>query len=522
MVQVTYSATTPELGGYASDLAEEDKEIARLMDAAHLQSKAGLWATRRRIKEVLKKTRTLLQALRKHKKDLLRELKQRLSEAKKVLRARKTEIRAQFKRDFAAVLAQEKAAAVGYDKSRETIERDHGAALGALAKRKRELESARSRIESLDGSAGRREKAYMARRERESESTDAVTYELEKVFPEALPWWHQNKNKRQFAEPKKSAKMSRAEVVLHYLHENPEKVDEARIKAAEQQIKTHEGREKALSKQYQRTQLQRSARRGSAVRRAGQRSGQVTYTKRLEAVRKREQKPALEDVPFLPLLGPWIWPRSAEEPQPWTDEIRRASGCATMKINGAALLVGGLLLVGLAALASDDKPPRKPPQPQPPPPQPQPPPAGGDGPPGLSPRELALWSALEPSTREFVREVLARARAAGLAPRLTSGRRSCAEQNRLYAQGRTAPGAIVTHARGCQSWHVAGRAVDVTLGASAPASEYAKIGAIGKELGGKWGGDFPGFPDLGHLEYHPGLRIEDVCPNPDNCTDPVS
>ncbi len=148
-----------------------------------------------------------------------------------------------------------------------------------------------------------------------------------------------------------------------------------------------------------------------------------------------------------------------------------------------------------------------------------PPPAGGDDPPpGLSPAELAIWRGLEPSTRAFVREVLARARGAGLAPRLVSGRRSCAEQNRLYAQGRTSSGAIVTQARGCRSWHVQRRAVDVAFPKGAEAG-YAQLGAIAKELGGKWGGDFPGFPDVGHLEYHPGLTIEQVCPDPDNCKD---
>jgi hypothetical protein len=176
-------------------------------------------------------------------------------------------------------------------------------------------------------------------------------------------------------------------------------------------------------------------------------------------------------------------------------------------VRPAALFGLGVLLV-FAAMSSEaaaSSPPR---------------PAGGDDPPeGLAPSELAIWRGLEPSTRAWLRQVLARARAAGLRPVLVSGRRSCAEQTRLYAQGRTSPGQVVTHAKGCRSWHVHGRAVDVAFPKGAPASSYAQLGAIAKELGGRWGGDFQGFADLPHLEYHPGLTIEQACPDPDNCKD---
>lgn len=47
--------------------------------------------------------------------------------------------------------------------------------------------------------------------------------------------------------------------------------------------------------------------------------------------------------------------------------------------------------------------------------------------------------------------------------RITSGFRSRAAQNRLYAQGRTRPGAIVTHARGGESSHNWGLAIDVLI-----------------------------------------------------------
>lgn len=167
------------------------------------------------------------------------------------------------------------------------------------------------------------------------------------------------------------------------------------------------------------------------------------------------------------------------------------------------VLLLGAFALGAFALASRSR------APSPAPPAAQPP---------LSPAESALLAKLDPSAQAFVLQVLRELRAAGLAPQLVSGRRTCAEQNALYAKGRTTAGPVVTQARGCQSWHVAGRAVDVQFPRGTP-EQYAQLGAIAKNLGGKWGGDFPGFPDVGHIEFHPGLRIEDVCPNPDNCSD---
>jgi len=45
--------------------------------------------------------------------------------------------------------------------------------------------------------------------------------------------------------------------------------------------------------------------------------------------------------------------------------------------------------------------------------------------------------------------------------RVTAGIRTVAQQNALYDQGRTAPGPIVTNAKGTESNHVLGVAVDV-------------------------------------------------------------
>lgn len=112
-----------------------------------------------------------------------------------------------------------------------------------------------------------------------------------------------------------------------------------------------------------------------------------------------------------------------------------------------------------------------------------------------------------------------------------SGRRTCAEQFRLYASGRTAPGAIVTYANGCMSWHTLGRAVDAYVitpegRRSTSQADYEAAGRLWESaFGGVWGGDFPGFGpggDAGHFEYHPGLKIAEVCPSPADCESAVA
>jgi hypothetical protein len=131
--------------------------------------------------------------------------------------------------------------------------------------------------------------------------------------------------------------------------------------------------------------------------------------------------------------------------------------------------------------------------------------------------------AIEWRTREAFLELAGKfARKTGLSLQVRSGRRTCAEQNAIYAQGRSTPGEVVTHASGCRSWHVAGRAVDANVllpngATSTNEADYAYAGALWKSLGGGWGGDFPGFPDIGHFELHPGFSIDSVCPSDGSC-----
>lgn len=98
--------------------------------------------------------------------------------------------------------------------------------------------------------------------------------------------------------------------------------------------------------------------------------------------------------------------------------------------------------------------------------------------------------------------------------RVTDGLRTVQEQNDLYAQGRTAPGRVVTNARGGSSWHNYGLAADITFMDEAGTphwntnGEYAQLwqryGRTAEGHGLEWGGDWR-FQDLPHVEYHPGV-----------------
>lgn len=103
--------------------------------------------------------------------------------------------------------------------------------------------------------------------------------------------------------------------------------------------------------------------------------------------------------------------------------------------------------------------------------------------------------------------------------RITQGLRTYAEQDGLYAQGRTAPGGRVTNARGGQSWHNFGRAVDIAPinpdgsidweAASIPGG-WDMLGRFGKYVGLEWGGDWDGFVDRPHFQYTGGHTLDEL------------
>jgi D-alanyl-D-alanine carboxypeptidase/LysM domain len=106
---------------------------------------------------------------------------------------------------------------------------------------------------------------------------------------------------------------------------------------------------------------------------------------------------------------------------------------------------------------------------------------------------------------------------AGLAILITQGLRTWEEQDALFAQGRTAPGKIVTNARGGQSWHNFGLAFDIVVLDSLGKADWdtahpgwSRAAAIGKSLGLEWGGDWSKFKDLPHFQRIGDLTLA-VC-----------
>ena len=117
---------------------------------------------------------------------------------------------------------------------------------------------------------------------------------------------------------------------------------------------------------------------------------------------------------------------------------------------------------------------------------------------------------LHPSIRQQATEFINKAEAEGIKLRITSGLRTFAEQDKLYAQGRTEPGAIVTYAKAGESTHNYGLSFDVVPIVNGKAdynTDWDRIALIGKSFGFQWGGDWSGFEDKPHFEKTFGLSI---------------
>ncbi len=88
---------------------------------------------------------------------------------------------------------------------------------------------------------------------------------------------------------------------------------------------------------------------------------------------------------------------------------------------------------------------------------------------------------------------------------ITDGFRSIDEQNKLYAQGRTTSGPIVTNARGGESSHNYGLAVDCAFQKGGRLSYadtlYWRVYPLAKKLGFVLGAEWKDFPDKPHFEY---------------------
>jgi len=119
--------------------------------------------------------------------------------------------------------------------------------------------------------------------------------------------------------------------------------------------------------------------------------------------------------------------------------------------------------------------------------------------------------------RNWIAECQVLAKVYGYEYKAISGNRTWDEQAKLYSQGRTTAGKIVTNARPGYSNHNFGLAVDMGvfkdgkyLDAARPSESEAfhrKAADIAKKYDIEWGGDWKTFKDFPHFEYKIGKTL---------------
>ena len=112
---------------------------------------------------------------------------------------------------------------------------------------------------------------------------------------------------------------------------------------------------------------------------------------------------------------------------------------------------------------------------------------------------------LHPEVQTIIPKFLEECKKNGLIVKITDTLRNKEEQNKLYAQGRSAIGKIVTWVDYPYSNHNWGMAFDVCRNDGKGAyndsdSWFKKVGQIGKKFGLTWGGDWKDSPDKPHFE----------------------
>jgi len=137
-------------------------------------------------------------------------------------------------------------------------------------------------------------------------------------------------------------------------------------------------------------------------------------------------------------------------------------------------------------------------------------------------RSEAVIAQLDPKCRQNFRAFLGEAKTIaqryGCDYQFVSGYRSWAEQTELYAQGRTKPGPIVTHAPAGYSFHnfrtttdggcftASGIYLDGGTASQQALAEkvHAACGAIAAKYGLEWGGNWQSIKDTPHMQFNVG------------------
>lgn len=124
------------------------------------------------------------------------------------------------------------------------------------------------------------------------------------------------------------------------------------------------------------------------------------------------------------------------------------------------------------------------------------------GGPAVDARSEKVIRTLHPRVQPYARCLVVAARGEGIVIVVTSGLRTYAEQDALFAQRPK-----VTNARGGYSNHNFGIAFDVTIFAEGEpvweSPHYKVVGRLGQQLGLEWGGAWTTFKDEPHFELRP-------------------
>lgn len=126
---------------------------------------------------------------------------------------------------------------------------------------------------------------------------------------------------------------------------------------------------------------------------------------------------------------------------------------------------------------------------------------------------------LTPATYSKALAFRAACDAAGIDLLVTSTYRDHESQAALYAQGRTAPGKIVTNAKPGQSWHNWRCAMDVVplrngkpvwSSTGEDAKLWQRVGELGESVGLEWAGRWKSFRELAHFQNAQGKTIAEL------------
>jgi peptidoglycan L-alanyl-D-glutamate endopeptidase CwlK len=130
---------------------------------------------------------------------------------------------------------------------------------------------------------------------------------------------------------------------------------------------------------------------------------------------------------------------------------------------------------------------------------------------------------LHPAVRAEVKQLIEQAESGfppSMAIRIVQGLRTIAEQDALYAQGRTKPGAIVTKAKGGSSFHNYGLAIDFAILTDKDGNgtfedlswdikrdndkdgvaDWLEVVKVFEAAGWEWGGKWASLKDYPHLQ----------------------